>query len=143
MKLSILTFAGKSFLLQASIEREAQAIVAKAESGVLHCIILCVWQAGADALMEQFKDLEKNLPKAENLETMVLSKEELLRKFMVNDHAGETTSYQINAVCKNISRFTQGKQVHLYIDECWISVPTVILPHLTLVSSAITACHLS
>ena len=60
-----------------------------------------------------------------------------MKKFMVNNHAGETTSYQINALCKNISQFTPGQQVHLFIDECWITVPRAYEAHLTPVSSII------
>ena len=103
-------------------------------------MILCVWQTGADSLVEEYRHLEKTLPKADNLETMVMNKQEIIRKFKVNDYAGESTAHQINAVCKNISQFLPGKEIHLFIDECWISVPTKFEAHMTNVSPTILAC---
>ena len=59
--------------------------------------------------------------------------EKLMKKFMVEEEMGETT-YQINTICKNASKLVPTKSVHLYIDECWITVPKMFEAHLTLVS---------
>ena len=123
-------FIGKTLLMQANIERDAKTFIAEEES---HCLIICVWQKGADALFKQYKALEKTLPKGANLETMVLTKDELMKKFMVDEELGETT-YQINSICRNASKLVPTKSVHLYIDECWITVPKMFEAHLTLVS---------
>jgi hypothetical protein len=132
-KYTLLHIIGKTVLLQASIVRDAQNIVADNDSVTNHLQILCIWQKGADALTEQYNQLESALPKCDNLEVMVLTKEELMKRFKVKDQAIETT-YQINAICENISHFVKDKQVHLYIDECWITVPKKYAAHLTPVS---------
>ena len=123
-------FTGKTVLLQASIVRDAENIVADHDSGTNHLQIICIWQKGADALIKQYNQLVSTLPKGDNLDVMVVTKEELMKKFKANDQAVETT-YQINTICKNIS---QNKQVHLFIDECWITVPKKFAAHLTPVS---------
>ena len=119
--------------MEATIFRDSNAFVADLESGVSYLQIICVWQRGADALLDQYRQLERSLPKGVNLETLVLTKEELMRKFKANDEAVETTSYQINALCKNMSHLIQDKEVHVYIDECWITVPKRFTAHLTAV----------
>jgi hypothetical protein len=134
-----MSFAGKSLLTEACIVRDSQAIVADQDSGTKHCQIICVWQKGADALIEQYRQLEGRLPKADNLEVMVVTKEELMRKFRVGGVPVEfrwssgsvETTYQINSLCYNISQRLKDKEVHLYIDECWITVPKKYNAHLT------------
>ena len=126
--------AGKTLLLQGSIKRDAQNIVANKESGTNHLQIICVWQKGADALMEEYRQLASTLPVGENLEVMVLTKEELMNKFLANDQVTETT-FQINDICKNISLLEKDREAHLYIDECWITAPRKCDAHLTLVST--------
>ena len=120
--------------MQASIARDANSFLEDVQS---HKLIICIWQKGADALIDQYRDLEKSLPKGENLETMVLTKDELMKMakldFMVKDE-GVSTTNQINAICKNISQLFPNKVKHLYIDECWITVPKKYSAHLTPVS---------
>ena len=118
---------------QASIARDTEDIVSDPDSGP-HCQIVCVWQEGADALIEQYKQLVSQLRKADHLEVMVVSKRELMKKFKTTERAIESTTDQINGVCKNISKLMLGKVVHLYIDECWITVPKKFSAHLTAVS---------
>ena len=83
-----------------------------------------------DALIEQYKALVSTLPKVANLEVMVVTKKELMRKFRVKEEAVETT-FQINAICKNVSQMLPETVVHVYIDECWVTVPKRFSPHLT------------
>ena len=85
--------------MQSSINRDAEDIVSDPDSG-LHSFNLCVWQEGAYALLEQYKDLASRLPKSNNLEVSVLTKKELMKKFRVKEEAIETT-FQINAICEN------------------------------------------
>ena len=120
-------------LLQASIIRDAQNIVADKDSLIQHLQIICIWQKGADALIKQYHQLASTLPKGENLEVMVVTKEELMKRFKVNEETIETT-YQINTICENISLLIQNQRIHLYIDECWITVPKKFSAHLTPVS---------
>ena len=127
---------GKTLLMEASIVRDAQNFAADTESDTFYCQIICVWQKGAQALNEQYRALEKTLPRGPNLETMVLTKEEIMKKFMVKDEGVETTN-QINTICKNITQLFPGKEVHLYIDECWITVPRKYEAHLTPVNLGI------
>ena len=91
--------------MEASIARDAQTFVADTASGVSYLQILCIWQRGADGLIERYRQLEKSLPTGDNLETMVLTKEELMRKVRVKDE--ETTTQQINEICKNVSLLYQ------------------------------------
>ena len=42
--------------MQSCIFRDAEAIVSDPDSGP-HCQIICIWQEGADALIDQYKDL--------------------------------------------------------------------------------------
>ena len=86
---------------EVSIARDARNFVADTESGVSYLQLICVWQMNADALIKLYRRLEAGLPKADNLETMVLTKEELMRMVRVKDE--ETTTHQINEVCKNIT----------------------------------------
>ena len=118
--------------MEASIHRDARTFVADTTSGVSYLQILCIWQKGADGLLDRYRQLEKSLPTGDNLETMVLTKEELTRKVKAKDE--ETTTHQINEICKNISELYQDKEVHVYIDECWITVPKKHTAHLTEVS---------
>ena len=115
--------------MEASIARDAQNFVADTESGVSYLQIICVWQMNADALIKLYRRLEASLPKADNLETMVLTKEELMRMVRVKDE--ETTTHQINEICKNVSKLFNDREVHVYIDECWITVPKKFTAHLT------------
>ena len=118
-------------LKQASIRQDAETIVKKPD-GRSHLQVVCVWQEGADALIEQYKDLARNLPKADNLEVMVVTKKEVMKKFRVNEEVIDmSTTYQINSICKNISMVVKDKTVNFYIDECWVTVPKKFSPHLT------------
>jgi hypothetical protein len=108
--------------------------VADKESGTNYLQIICVWQKGADALMEEYRQMASTLPIGENLEVMVLTKEELMNKYLTNDQGTETT-FQINNICKNIGVVEKDREAHLYIDECWITAPKKCDAHLTLVST--------
>ena len=127
-------FLGKTVLLHSNILRDAQKIVADQGSGNQHLMILCVWQKGANALLSQYRELESSLPKADNLETMVVTKEELMARFHATVQENEATTNQINTVCQNIDALSGDKQVHLYIDEVWVTVPKTFSPHMTAVS---------
>ena len=118
---------------QSSIVRDAKDIVSDPDSGP-HCQIVCVWQEGANSLLEQYKDLASKLPKDSRLEVMVVTKKELMRKFRVIERDVESTTNQINSVCQNISLAVPDKIVFLYIDECWVTVPKKFSAHLTAVS---------
>jgi hypothetical protein len=120
--------------MEACIVRDAQAIVADQDTGIQHSLILCIWQKGADALIQQYKQLESTLPKGNNLSVTVLTREELMRKFKVKDQPSEPTTDQINNVCQNINKFLPDHDIHLFIDECWITVPKTFAAHLTAVS---------
>ena len=122
-------------MLHAGIVRDAQTIVADQDTDTNHLMILCVWQKGADALLSQYRQLESSLPKADNLETMVVTKDELMKKFKATLQEVESTTNQINAVCHNIDTLVQDKQVYLYIDEVWVTVPRTFSAHMTTVSA--------
>ena len=121
-------------MTEACIVRDAEAIVANHNSSVIHRLIICIWQKGADALIKQYKQLESTLPKKATLEVVVMTREELMKTFRVHDNINEPTTYQVNNICKNISQILPEKEVHLYIDECWITVPKTYEAHLTAVS---------
>ena len=125
-------FTGKTVLLQASILRDAQRIVADHDSGTNHLQILCVWQEGADALIQQYRELA--IPQSDNLQKMVFNKKELMNKFRATVQAFEPTTDQINAVCRNITQLEKDKEVYVYIDECWLTAPKKFDAHLTQVS---------
>ena len=122
-------------MLQASIRRNVQTIVDDPDTTTQHLLIVCIWQKGADALLCQYRDLVTELPKAKNLELIVVTKEELMKKFKANIQEIEATAttHQINTVCHNIGSLAKNKQVHLHIDECWVTVPKTYSAHLTLV----------
>ena len=124
--------------MEASIVRDARNFVADTESGVSYLQIICVWQMNADALIKLYRRLEAGLPKADNLETMVLTKEELMRMVRVKDE--ETRTHQINEICKNTSQLFPNRAVHVYIDECWITVPKKFKAHLTQVLFFLNLC---
>ena len=124
--------------MEATIARDAQKFVADMESGVSYLQIICVWQMNADALIELYRHLQAGLPKADNLETMVKTKEELMRMVRVKDE--ETTTHQINEICKNTSEIFPNRAVHVYIDECWITVPKKFTAHLTQVGILCLCC---
>ena len=126
------SLTGKTLLEQSCIIRDAEAIVSDPDSGP-HSQIICIWQDGADALIDQYKDLVSQLPKAENLEVKVMTKKEVMKKFKVKEETVETT-YQINAICRNASMLVPDKILHIYIDECWVTVPKKFSPHLTAVN---------
>jgi hypothetical protein len=127
-------YSGKTLLMEACIARDAQAIFATQDSSVIHRLIICIWQKGADALIKQYKQLESTLPKKATLEVVVMIREEMMKIFRVNDNINEPTTYQINNICKNISQLIPEKEVHLYIDECWITVSRHVTAHLSQVS---------
>ena len=121
-------------LIQACIKRDVEEISRDPDRSTSHLVIICIWQKGADALIQQYKDLANSLPKASNLEVKVLTKEELLSMCNAHDQATEMTTYQINAICRNLSQQHPHKAVHLYVEECWITVSRRLLPHTTQVS---------
>ena len=118
--------------MQSCIIRDAEAIVSDPDSGP-YSQIVCIWQEGADALIDQYKDMVSQLPKAGNLEVKVMTKKEIMKKFKVKEGEVETT-YQINAICRNASLLDPDKILHIYIDECWVTVPKKFSPHLTAVN---------
>ena len=138
---------GKTVLLQSSIVRDAGTIVADQDDSTNHLMIICIWQRGADALLSQYRELEKSLPKANNLEVIVVTKEELIERFMSNIQQFEPTTDQINGICKNINSLVKDQEVHLYIDEVWVTVPKTYSAHLTpvrIISKHVTSlCFLS
>ena len=90
---------------------------------------------GADALLNQYRDLACSLPKADHLEVLVMSKEELMKKVLATLQENESTTSQINKLCQNISSIIKDRTVHLYIDECWITVIKKFAAHMTLVNT--------
>ena len=118
-------------MLQANIVREVKKITEGQESGTEHLVILCVWQRGADALLSQYRELATLLPKADNLEVMVVTKEELMKQFKASVQESESTTLQINTLCANIDSLIKEKTVHLFIDECWVTVPKKFSAHMT------------
>ena len=126
---------GKTVLLQANIQRTVKRIVDDSEPINDHLMIICVWQPGAKALYEEYRALAANLPKANNLEVIVVSRDELMEKYHATLHKNEATTLQMNRVCQNISTLVQNKTVHLFVDECWITVPKKLSPHMTQVVS--------
>ena len=118
-------------MLQANIDRTVKRIVDDSEAINNHLVIICVWQPGAKALYEEYRALAANLPKAINLEVRVVSRDELMEMFHATLHKNEATTLQMNRVCQNISTMVQNKTVHLFVDECWITVPKELSPHMT------------
>jgi hypothetical protein len=116
--------------MQASIIRDADNIVKNLDSGSCHLMILCVWQNGAHALIQQYRSLEGSLAKGSNLEVVVLTKDELMKRFNVRE-GSDTTTDQINTLCETISKQVRDKEVHLYIDECWVTVRRKFSAHTT------------
>ena len=126
-------FIGKTVLNSALFCRKAKEVAALPVEDRNHLLIACIWQHGANALLQEYKDLAETLPKVSGLELKVVTMEELLKMFRVTNEAIPTT-YLINAVCKNASKLEKARHVYLAIDEVWISVPKVIQPHMTKVS---------
>ena len=119
-------------MLQSNITRDAHTIVADQASGQKHLLVICIWQKGADALLCQYRELMSNLPTAHNLDVIVVTKEELIEKYMADVQQNEPTTDQINAICKNIGTLVKDTlSVHLYIDEAWLTVPTTFSAHST------------
>ena len=119
---------GKTVLMKAGIVQDACTIAANPDLGD-HTMNICVWQEGADALLEEYRQLAATLPRAEHLDVRVMTKSQLMRTYQVNENSG-TTTLQINAICRNIS-LTQSSTFFLYIDECWITVFNTFTPHIT------------
>jgi hypothetical protein len=99
-----------------------------------HLLILCIWQEGADALLRQYTKLAAELPKASNLEVIVVTKKELMKRFMATVQENETTTDQLNSVCRNIGSLVANKRVKLYVDELWVTVHKTYSAHLTMVN---------
>ena len=118
-------------MLQANIQRTVKKIVDDQEPTNNLLVILCVWQPGAKALHREYKSLVATLPQASNLEVIVVSREELMVDFHVTQQEIESTTLQMNSVCQNISTMVPDKKVHLFVDECWITVPKKFSPHMT------------
>ena len=118
-------------MLQANIKREAERMVEDTESQYL--LVICVWQVGAKALLAQYKDLASNIPQGDNIEVLVMNKQDLMEKFLVPEDLQCTTN-EINRLCQNIGTRVKDKQVSLFIDECWVTAPVQYSAHLTTVS---------
>ena len=123
---------GKTILLQANIARTAKKIVEDEDKTKDNMIILCTWQEGADALLSQYEEFAKTLPKSSNMEVIVVTKEKLMKRFKATVQV-ESTTNQLNRLCKNITTLVKDKTVHLFVDECWVTVPKTYSPHLTAV----------
>ena len=120
--------------MKGSIVRDARTIVSHPEMGD-HTMVLCVWQEGADSLLDEYRQLALSLPRAAHLEVRVMTKMELMRRCQVND-IEQLTTFQINAICRNImTHMFQNRRVCLYIDECWITIPTKFSPHISQVKN--------
>ena len=124
---------GKTVLLQSNITRDAHTIVADQASGQNHLLVICIWQKGADALLCQYRELAADLPRGNNLEVIVVTKEELMKRFKATVQEIESTTNQINTVCHNIGTLESTRNVRLYIDEMWVTVPKTYSAHLTMV----------
>ena len=96
-------------------------------------LIICVWQVGAKALLAQYKDLASNIPQGDNIEVLVMNKQDLMEKFLVSEDLQCTTN-EINRLCQNIGTRVKDKNVSLFIDECWVTAPVQYSAHLTTVS---------
>ena len=129
--------SGKTLLQQMRIKQDAEEVVSNPDIDS-YCQIVCVWQDGANALLNQYKELQKTLPKADNLETIVVTKKELITMAMVKEEP--ETTYQINSICKNLSKLKPNTEFHVYIDECWVTVPSRFSPHTTAVSNLQQTC---
>ena len=115
--------------MKGSIVRDARTIVSHPEMGD-HTMVLCVWQEGADSLLDEYRQLAHSLPQAAHLEVRVMTKMELMRRCQVNER-DQVTTFQINAVCRNMHHMVQNRTAFLYIDECWITIPSLFSPHIT------------
>ena len=124
---------GKTILLQANIARTAKKIVEDEDKTKDNMLILCTWQEGADALLSQYEEFAKTLPKSSNMEVIVVTKEKLMKRFKATVQEFEPTTNQLNRLCKNITTMVKDKTVHLFVDECWVTVPKKYTPHLTAV----------
>ena len=122
-------------MLQKTFCRDAQKIVADQDTASKHLLILCIWQEGASALLRQYKELVAELPTASNLEVTVVTKKELMERFMATVQEIESTTNQINTVCHNIGTLESHRLVHVYIDEMWVTVPKIYSAHLTMVNT--------
>ena len=120
-------------MLQSNITRDAHTIVADQASGQNHLSVICIWQKGADALLCQYRELAADLPRGNNLEVIVVTKEELMKRFKATVQENESTTNQINTVCHNIGTLERNRNVHVYIDEMWVTVPKTYSAHLTMV----------
>ena len=103
-------------------------------SGQNHLIVICIWQKGADALLCQYRELAADLPRGNNLEVIVVTKEELMKRFKATVQENESTTNQINTVCHNIGTLESNRSVRLYIDEMWVTVHKTYSAHLTMVN---------
>ena len=119
--------------MQAAIERIATEVAGAPAEERGHLLLVCVWQTGADALLQEYRNLAASLPQTQGLEVLVLTREELLRRCRVSERTGDSTTFLINAACSNISTLESWREVHLFIEECWITVPRSRQAHITLV----------
>ena len=119
--------------MQATIERIATEVAGAPAEERRHLLLVCVWQTGADALLQEYRNLAASLPQAQGLEVLVLTREELLRMSRVSEETVETTTFLINGICFNVSRLESSREVYLFVEECWITVPKSRQAHLTLV----------
>lgn len=119
--------------MQTAIERIATKVACAPAEERGHLLILCVWQTGAWSLLQEYRDLAAALPQAQGLEVLVLTREELLRRCRVSERTGDSTTFLINTACINISTLESDRDIRLFIDECWITVPKSRQAHITLV----------
>ena len=124
---------GKTILMQAAIKRIATEVACSPPEERGHLLILCVWQTGAWNLLQEYRNLAASLPQAQGLEVVVLTREEFLGRFRVSERIGENTTLLINDACINISTLESCREVYLFIEECWITVPKSRQAHITLV----------
>jgi hypothetical protein len=57
-----------------------------------------------------------------------------MKRFMATVQENETTTDQLNSVCRNIGSLVSNKRVKLYVDELWVTVHKTYSPHLTMVN---------
>jgi hypothetical protein len=98
-------------------------------------VVVCVWQEGADALLQAYRQMAASLAMPTNLTIVVVNKSDLLKRYRVEDaQIGIETTFEINKICQNASLMETGKEVSIFIDECWVTVPKRFSAHNTTVS---------
>jgi hypothetical protein len=128
----ILFPTGKTTIMEACIRRSA---IEAAANGRDCLFLVCVWQEGADALLQAYRQMVASMPMTTNLTIVVVNKSDLLKLYRVEDtQIGIETTFEINKICQNASLMETGKEVSIFIDECWVTVPKRFSAHNTVVS---------